>query len=104
MITVTKYAKGCEEEDYQQETSHAFIKKNGKYYDSESPEGIDNWEGLGYFKREAKNSWGTWYYDVKEHCSSLSFKRYWTFKKHSSKADKRLLLKLKEVSHELCLR
>jgi hypothetical protein len=29
---------------------HAFIKYNNKYYDSESPDGVDNWKDLPIYK------------------------------------------------------
>lgn len=33
--------------------SHCFTRINNKYYDSECPEGVDNWRELPCFRREA---------------------------------------------------
>jgi len=31
--------------------AHCFVCYNGRYYDAECPEGVDDWEELPYFQR-----------------------------------------------------
>jgi hypothetical protein len=48
---------------------HAFIKMNGKFYDSESPQGVDSYTDLEYYKRG---------FESKAKAQALEeFKAYW---------------------------
>lgn len=81
-------------------TSHAFLKIGDKYYDSETPQGIKNWRRLPYFDRTRD-----WYssrltYKIKEHCSRISFRRYWKFYKKQIKSDYKLYLELKKSNQK----
>lgn len=95
LCTVTMYADQGPGE-FEQQTSHAFLKLDGKYYDSEAVQGLDNWIELGYFRR-IEEWWSgklDYYFKLKEHKSFLSFRRDWKVKKHSERSDKDLLNKL----------
>jgi hypothetical protein len=88
-------------DQYIEDGTHAFVLIDGKYYDSESPEGVTDWHQLNYFHRHKKsidNMYG-FKYKYRVHPSVRSFKRYWKPNRNTSKADLRLYNKIvKEFS------
>ena len=77
--------------------THAFIKIDNKYYDAETTEGVDDWEQLPYFKRiDFSQYTDSWWYEVREHTSVRSFKRFWRPTLITSRADRKLLRKIKD--------
>lgn len=79
------------------ECSHAFVKIDGKYYDAEMVQGIDDWEQLKYFSRIDFSLYTNWEYELREHTSVRSFKRFWRPTLTTSRADRKLLRK---IQHE----
>jgi hypothetical protein len=75
--------------------SHAFIKLDDKYYDSESPEGVNDWQELKYFSRLDVSMYDNWEYEVRWHPSIRSFQRFWYTTSNISKADQKLYRKLR---------
>ena len=89
LISVTVHVEFFTEE-FEPDGSHAFLKIDNKYYDSESVLGVDDWQRLAYFK-DADEAPFDFFYEVKIHRSALSFRRYWAFNKAKVRADEKLL-------------
>lgn len=74
-----------------QHASHAFIKIDGRYYDSESFNGVECWEELNFFIREKAFVGEGYTFEIKNHPSLRSFRRWWKPTKRTLKADRKLL-------------
>lgn len=70
---------------------HCFIKFNGKFYDSESPEGLDSWKKLqSYMIRAQQNK-------VVKHGSTRGIVKTWGFSQRQIKECNQFILEMKAL-------
>lgn len=96
LVTVDVYISWDEDMSFTRDCSHSFLKLNNKYYDSESPDGVDNWKNLRFFESYEAETYHEHMYEVTLHKTLKSHDKVWKPTKQMKKADSSLLKELRK--------